>query len=352
MIGDTFWRGSRAAVPARPSCSNVVQAFQPDVRVVHAFQPDVRPSSAVPRRPAFTLIELLVVIAIIAVLIALLLPAVQSAREAARRAQCCNNMMQLAIALQNYESSHETLPPGVVNNSGPIVDQPKGYHFGWLTQILPYIEQKNVYNHFNFKFGLYVPQNGSTRAIMVQSFLCPSESPTTRRSASGLAMTSYAGCHNDAEAPIAADNNGVLFLNSAVRIEDVTDGTSQTIFIGEKLNDGLDQGWASGTRATLRNAGSIADRSGGKGKISFKILKDDEDVGGSKTSPTATSTTPGAAGDDDASIVGSFASPHPGGANYAFGDGSVRFLKTSMSPHIRRLLANRADGEMLSSDQF
>ena len=86
----------------------------------------------------FTLIELLVVIAIIAVLIALLLPAVQAAREAARRAQCVNNLMQLGIAMQNYESSHEMLPPGVVNLTGPILDQPKGYHFGWLVQILPY----------------------------------------------------------------------------------------------------------------------------------------------------------------------------------------------------------------------
>src|SRR5262245_65740468 len=89
-------------------------------------------------RRGFTLIELLVVIAIIAVLIALLLPAVQSAREAARRAQCCNNLMQMGIAIVNYESSHERLPPGVVNSTGPVLDVPKGYHFGWMTQILPY----------------------------------------------------------------------------------------------------------------------------------------------------------------------------------------------------------------------
>src|SRR5271157_1108297 len=89
--------------------------------------PGERPT---PRMHGFTLIELLVVIAIIAVLIALLLPAVQSAREAARRSQCCNNLMQLAIAMVNYEASYEILPPGVVNPTGPILDQPKGYHFG------------------------------------------------------------------------------------------------------------------------------------------------------------------------------------------------------------------------------
>src|SRR5829696_3130788 len=98
-------------------------------------------------REGFTLIELLVVIAIIGVLIALLLPAVQAAREAARRSQCVNNLMQLGLALHNYESAHEVLPPGVVNPTGPIQNTPHGYHFSWLTQILPYIEQTNVHRH-------------------------------------------------------------------------------------------------------------------------------------------------------------------------------------------------------------
>ena len=131
-------------------------------RAVSRHQP--RPRRDQPARAAFTLIELLVVIAIIAVLIALLLPAVQSAREAARRAQCLNNLMQLGIALQNYESAHEMLPPGVVNPTGPILDQPKGYHFGWMAQVLPYCELRNVYNHFNFKIGLYEKPNFTTRA--------------------------------------------------------------------------------------------------------------------------------------------------------------------------------------------
>ncbi len=107
----------------------------------------------------FTLIELLVVIAIIAVLIALLLPAVQAVREAARRAQCLNCLMQLGLALQNYESSHEAFPPGVVNDTGPVLDQPKGYHYGWMVRILPYCEMRNIYNHFNLSLGLYEAQN-------------------------------------------------------------------------------------------------------------------------------------------------------------------------------------------------
>ena len=175
------------------------------------FRQDRRLSRHVPVAAGFTLIELLVVIAIISVLIALLLPAVQAAREAARRAQCLNNMMQLGIALQNYESSHEMLPPGVVNLTGPILDQPKGYHFGWMVQILPYCELKNVYNHFNFKMGLYEAPNFTTRMTLVRGYLCPSD-PGANRGPTGVAMTNYAGSHNDIEAPIAANNNGVLFL--------------------------------------------------------------------------------------------------------------------------------------------
>jgi prepilin-type N-terminal cleavage/methylation domain-containing protein/prepilin-type processing-associated H-X9-DG protein len=301
-------------------------------------------------RPAFTLIELLVVIAIIAVLIALLLPAVQSAREAARRGQCGNNLMQLAMSIENYESSHETLPPGVVNPSGPIVEEPKGYHFGWLAQVLPYIEQRNTYNHLNFKLGLYVPENSSARAIFVQSYFCPSEAPNVRRNGAGMAGTSYAGCHNDVEAPIAANNNGVLFLNSSVRFEDVTDGTSQTIFIGEKLNDGLDQGWASGTRASLRNTGSSAYVAGGTGKIAYAMSEGDDAK--AAAGPAGAGTKATNAGDDDTAFVGSYGSRHPSGANHAFGDGSVRFLKSSINPRIRKLLGNRADGEMIGADQF
>src|SRR5882762_1923016 len=106
-------------------------------------------------RQGFTLIELLVVIAIIAVLIALLLPAVQMAREAARRTQCRNNIMQLILAVHNYEQSHEVLPPGVVNDDGPIKTEPKGYHFSWLAQLLPFVDQNNVYKHIDFRAGAY-----------------------------------------------------------------------------------------------------------------------------------------------------------------------------------------------------
>jgi prepilin-type N-terminal cleavage/methylation domain-containing protein/prepilin-type processing-associated H-X9-DG protein len=303
-----------------------------------------RSRAAVPRRAAFTLIELLVVIAIISVLIALLLPAVQAAREAARRAQCCNNLMQVGIALGNYESSHECLPPGVVNQTGPILDQPKGYHYGWLVQILPYCELKNVYNHFNYKVGVYDTPNLTTRTNLIRTFLCPSD-PGANRGPKGVALTNYVGSQNDVEAAINTTNNGVLFLNSAIRFEDISDGTSQTIFVGEKLNNGLDEGWASGTRASLRNMGARLDTPNKATSSVTGLTGDDDDsagaVGGTAKAPF-----------DILSFVGSYASRHPGGANFTFGDGSVRFLKNSTSPVIFHWLANRADGEIISSDKF
>jgi prepilin-type N-terminal cleavage/methylation domain-containing protein/prepilin-type processing-associated H-X9-DG protein len=289
-----------------------------------------------PRRRGFTLIELLVVIAIIAVLVALLLPAVQSAREAARRAQCVNNLMQLGIALQGYESSHEVLPPGVVDASkGPILDQAKGYGFGWITQILPYYEMRNVYNHFNLKVGLYEPQNGTTRTHLIQSLLCPS-SPDPTRDPSRIALTSYAGVHHDVEAPIAADNHGVLFLNSAIRYEDVSDGTSQTLFVGEKARDAMELGYASGTRASLRNGGGTPNTSGPGRRA------------GGNAGQGAQGQEP-LLGPDH---VGGFSSRHPGGSNFTFGDGSVRFIKSSISTSVYHRLCHRADGDVIDADQY
>jgi prepilin-type N-terminal cleavage/methylation domain-containing protein/prepilin-type processing-associated H-X9-DG protein len=292
-------------------------------------------------RRGFTLIELLVVIAIIAVLIALLLPAVQSAREAARRAQCVNNLMQLGIALQSYESSHEVFPPGVVNQSGPVLDQPKGYHFGWMVQVLPHCDMRSVYNHFNLRLGVYETENVTTRTTLVRTFLCPSDAGSNR-GANNVAMTSYVGCHNDVEAPIDAKNQGVFILNKAMRYEDIPDGSSLTIFLSEKLNNGLDQGWASGSRASLRNTGTPLN-----GRLNSPLLPTASFAPDEDEEAVLVKAAPGTAG-----FVGGFASRHPGGANTAFGDGSVRFLKTSISPAVLRLLGNRADGEILDSDKF
>ncbi|MES2792160.1 MAG: DUF1559 domain-containing protein [Planctomycetota bacterium] len=320
----------------------------------------------------FTLIELLVVIAIIAVLIALLLPAVQQAREAARRTSCKNNMMQIGLALQNYEMSHETLPPGSVNLTGPIQSEAVGYHMGWIVQILPYLDQRNVYQKIDFNVGVYDPKNtnapqpaagggavnndgagaaggaapgalsgaagpaavitfGGTdvgpTAVVLNVVSCPSDP-------AAAGPSSFAGCHNDIEAPIDVDNNGVLFLNSSVRFEGIPDGLSNTLFVGERIRQGETLSWASGTSATLRNAGV---------NINF-----DRRAPGAPAPVGNAPATPAVAGGVNPALlkVGGFSSHHTGGAHFSLGDGSVRFISENIDASRFRNLINRADGAL------
>ena len=211
-----------------------------------------------------------------------------------------------------------------------MLDRPRGYGFGWMAQILPYFEQANVFNHFNFHVGLYQPPNATTRTNLVRSFLCPSDGGPARGN-DRVAMTSYAGVHHDVEAPIAPDNHGVLFLNSHVRYEDVTDGTSQTLFVGEKPLVAPDLGWASGSRASLRNGGMPA-------------------VAGATARERRGSRTPFSKGDP--LFVGEFASAHPGMGSFLVGDGSVRIIINSTGPRIMQRLTHRADGEPIDASTF
>ena len=103
--------------------------------------------------------ELLVVIAIIGILIAMLLPAVQGVREAARRANCANNLAQIGTALSNYQSAHLALPPGTIETKGPIYSVPQGNHISWMTQILPYLEEQSAYKQIDFSQGAYDKKN-------------------------------------------------------------------------------------------------------------------------------------------------------------------------------------------------
>ena len=125
-------------------------------------------------RRGFTLVELLVVIAIIGVLVALLLPAVQAAREAARRMSCTNNLCQLILAVQNYEMSFRVYPPGTINDTGPIQNLPQGYHHNWVSQLLPFFEEQNIYNHIDFQVGVYDDKNLPVRQAPVMILACPS----------------------------------------------------------------------------------------------------------------------------------------------------------------------------------
>jgi prepilin-type N-terminal cleavage/methylation domain-containing protein/prepilin-type processing-associated H-X9-DG protein len=292
-------------------------------------------------KPGFTMVELMIVLAIIAILIALLLPAIQSAREAARRSQCANNMAQLGIGIASYASTHSVLPPGVVNDKGPIQNVPKGYHHSWVVQILPFIGQSNTYNHLDTRLSVYHPANDTAAGVMIATFLCPS-TPIHNSIA-------YTGCHHDVDAPIDSDNHGVLYLNSRVRYREITDGINQTILLGE-IVEAVSLGWASGTRSTLRNTGvPMNDRSvfARPQNLSFT-------VSGSNARDEIFETIGMLAenGVWPVERTGGFASFHGSTCNFVFCDGSVRLLKQSIDSRVYRLLGNRADGEPISSDSY
>jgi prepilin-type N-terminal cleavage/methylation domain-containing protein len=333
-------------------------------------------------RSAFTLVELLVVIAIIGILVALLLPAVQAAREAARRSSCSNNLAQLIIAVTNYEMAHGIYPPGTLNPTGPIQNKPVGYHHSWLVQILPYIEETNAFRNVDFSVGVYHRKNRPVRRLSIRLLQCPSASNTWR--GPGFSFSSYAAVHHDVEAPIDVDNHGVFFLNSTIRYEDISDGASHTLFLGEKIVDNQDLGWMSGTRATLRNTGVPPNATGflpgGGGPNVYSVqpgLIDDESLemesgvvadepeGDSAEGAPAEGDEPegdlqqsdDAAGSDGQAkaalnAVGGFGSFHPGGAMFAFGDGRISFLSSSINAQIYQQLGHRNDGKLLSSDEY
>jgi prepilin-type processing-associated H-X9-DG protein len=263
-----------------------------------------------------TIIEIMFVLMIIFVLVALLLPSVLQSREQARRYQCRNNLMQIGLALRNYESTHDRLPPGTVDPNRPIKNVPRGYHVGWVVRILPHLEQAAAYRQFDFSVGVYDKKNNAAVGGSLVVMRCPTSG-------------GYAGCHHDVEAPIDIDNSGVLFLNRCIALDDVTDGLSHTIFVGELIDGGF--GWAAGTRDTLRNTGTPISATGSLLRAGTVVTAvDPEKV--------------------NALAVGGFGSPHIGGANFLFGDGAVRFLSAYISMPVYQQLGHRADGKLLSDD--
>ena len=297
-------------------------------------------------RRGFTLIELLVVIAIIAILVALLLPAVLQSREAARRTQCRMQLVQLAIALQNYHDSHGSLPPGSVNDSGPIRNEPAGYHHSWCTFLLPYLEESAVSASLDPQTSVYSPSNATARAAVLPLLLCPSD-PATRVSASGNAgLTNYAGVHHPLEAPIDTTNHGVLFLNSRVTYADVLDGASHTLFIGEFKRSPQDLGWASGTRATLRNGGALFNTTPAGSPYYNDPAAPPVPDPVPKPALARDDSVPAELSNDPLYEVGGFGSHHAGGAQFAMGDGSVRFMSENTGAAVIHQLMDRADGSV------
>jgi prepilin-type N-terminal cleavage/methylation domain-containing protein/prepilin-type processing-associated H-X9-DG protein len=340
-----------------------------------------------PKRAAFTLLELLVVVAIIGILISLLLAGLMGVREGARRAGCANNLMQIGVALRNYQSAQAALPPGTIEPKGPVYSVPQGNHLGWMVQILPYLEQRSAYDRIDFSVGVYDKKNAAVRAMSFDLFVCPSYcSPIAfvggDRSAS---LSCYAGCHNDVEAPIDENNNGVLFLDSRIRDEDITDGLRHTILIGEKLGSQWDLGWMSGTRATLRNTGTDIDRTPWDSRNPYDGGTADKPDWAEVIVPTPAGPvgmpspsipgmapaapgmnpenenpqTPGANAASAKPIVipigpndlkvGGFGSSHPGVANFLLGDGSVLSIGKNIDSAIFQRLGSRNDGKILKS---
>jgi prepilin-type N-terminal cleavage/methylation domain-containing protein/prepilin-type processing-associated H-X9-DG protein len=321
-------------------------------------------------RSAYTLTEMLIVIAIISVLVALLLPAVNAAREAARRSGCSHRLAQLILGVQQYESTHQVYPPGVMNLQGPIASEPKGYHHNWIGLILPHLEQRPLARQIDRRVGVYHPANVNVRLRDIGLLRCPSSL------AKGRGYSDYVGLHHSTEAPIDMNNDGVFFLNSRLRYEQIVDGTTQTLFLGEKLTGLLDLGWLSGTRATLRNTGVpinfrlLAQRGRGTARgangppadldPTNELSWDDslllEELFGSTRESYLIDELPQLKAQFQSLnrlelVVGGLGSYHPGGSQFAYGDGSVTFLSTNTDRIFLAQLASRIDRSVLGRSQ-
>jgi prepilin-type processing-associated H-X9-DG protein len=295
-----------------------------------------------------------VVIAVIALLIALLLPAVQSAREAARRAQCVNNLKQIGLAAHNYHTAQDTFPPGYISNTqnNQANGQEVGPGWGWGTMLLNQLEQGPIYNSVNFSLLTTAPASQTVRVSSLSVFLCPSNTGSrllTIQDGSGRVLVSdlsagqyvaVAGQWEPEEFP--AQNTGVFYRNSRIGVRDILDGTSSTLMIGERSQNVANATWV-GTipfgQACNNPNWPVQDCEAANVLI----------LGHTGPSPDETwIDTP----NYKKSGVDDFWSLHPGGCNFLFCDGSVRFLKETINPQVFSNLATRAGGEVVSADQY
>jgi len=295
---------------------------------------------------AFTLIELLVTIAIIGVLLGLLLPAVQAARESARRAQCTSNLKQLGLALQNYHASRRSFPSGYLSALDAAGNE-TGPGWGWAAVSLAYLEHAPLSSSIDFRQAIESPAN-SARTRSLPILLCPSNDltaptwPAEVRNADGDPMSlicdvgfcAYVGMYGSTDT--CSKGDGMFFRNSRVRVQDITDGTSRTIAVGERAYRLGDATWVG----AVTGAQMFPDSDDGEMAVphlkpSLAMVLSHVGLGNGPNSPL--------------SEIDQFYSLHGDGANFAFADGRVVFLPGSIDYNVYRAMATRAGGEADSS---
>ena len=317
------------------------------------------------RRAGFTLVELLVVIAIIGILIAMLLPAVQAAREAARRTQCTNNLKQLMLGIENFESAYKHYNPGRHGcdgiRNGPceckfnpgICLNPGSVHqnyssSGWLL-VLPYIELAALqeqcppfYDHVNWPKDVFFDIPAIVQRSRPSTFVCPSDTAKPMYDLNNNhAVASYVFVHGrrgpdeGIAAAMKTDNTGLFMYHRKVLRGDILDGTSSTLALGEVYNGHLPS-WENRWWVAGRHQDSLR----------------------STVNPINTplgaiiNTTPYPGNPTGTNLNGAMGSRHPGGANFAFADGHVSFLRDRMSLRIYKALSTKAGGEALNTGTY
>jgi len=270
------------------------------------------------KHSGFTAVEVLLVFVMLALLLMLLVPALQTSRQAARQTECLNRLHQIGIALQNYETVMRVLPPGCVNADAPIQNEADGYHMSWIVQLLPMMDQENLFETIDWTYGAYATNNAIAGVSAPYYFQCSSD---PNHSASMMsAGSSYAGCIGGTSRAIDVDNTGLLYLNSSIDDIRIPDGRSNTLVVGEvRISSTLTESglsWSSGTAATLRSSG-------------LPLNSTDDSMYEIITSES-----------------GGFGSWHEGTATMLFADGSAKAMSDKTDLELLILLGDRADGQM------